>query len=326
MCSDVRIAVVGTNFISDRFMDALSECDGVSAVAVLSRREETGRAFADKYAIPKIYCDLDALLADSDIDALYVASPTLCHEEQSCRAMLAGKHVLCEKMMSADLDGAIRMIEVSEKTGRVLLEAMRPAHDPVYDAVRAALPRLGKIRRATLEFCQYSSRYDAFLSGRVENAFNPKLKNSALADIGIYPLHAALMLFGEPETVRADSVFLSNGFEGFGMMELGYSDMIANITYSKISDSVNPSIIEGELGSLTVNKISAPTELVLHLRGAAPEVLDIAPFRNNMVCEIRAFRDMIRGQGDCRPYLATTLLAQRIVDQVYRTSHISDKF
>lgn len=318
--SDMNIAVIGTNFISDSFCLAVKKVRGVNVLAVYSRTNDRGRGFAERHGIPRAFCDLDTMLSDKDIDAVYVASPIFVHADQVVRAMRSGKHVLCEKMMAATLDEFYEMKSVSEKYRKVLLEAMRPAHDPLWRAVRESLPKIGKIRRASLEFCQYSSRYDKFKAGTVENAFNPKIKNSALSDIGIYPLSMALSLFGEPESLDSRSVFLENGFEGEGALTLGYPDKLVTVTYSKISDGVTPSVIEGEDGSIIINKVSAPTSVTLKLRGEAPHLIAKAATEENMHHEITSFRDMCEGIRDHKPYLDVTELQQKIVDASYKLS------
>ena len=316
----MNIAVIGTNFISDNFCTATRLCDNVNVLAVYSRTRERGEEFASRWGIPRTYSDLSSMLADGDIDAVYVASPIYAHREQSIRAMESGKHVLCEKMMAGTLEDFYAMKEASEKCGRVLLEAMRPAHDPLIDAVRENLPKIGKIRRASLEFCQYSSRYDKFKAEIVENAFDPKIKNSALSDIGIYPLYLALSLFGEPRSLASRSVFLENGFEGEGILTLDYDDKLVSVTYSKIFGGALPSVIEGEGGSIIINKISAPTEITLRLRGEEPRRIGFAETEENMHYEIRAFRDACEGRLDHKPYLAITEMQQKIVDLSYKMS------
>ncbi len=323
--SDMNIAVIGTNFISDDFCDAALAVDGVKVNAVYSRTPERGFDFSRKHGIERVYTDYSEMLSDKDIDAVYIASPIFAHAQQSVRAIRAGKHVLCEKMMAATLDEFYEMKSASEKYGRVLLEAMRPAHDPLWRAVKENLPRIGKIRRASLEFCQYSSRYDKFKSGEVLNAFDPKIKNSALSDIGIYPLFAVLHLFGEPKSLDSRSVFLENGFEGAGVLTLGYPETLVTVTYSKIFGGSLPSVIEGEDGSIIINKISAPTEITLKLRGKAPELIARAESEKNMRYEIEAFRDMCEGRCDHKPYLEVTELQQKIVDKSYRLTG-ADKF
>ena len=319
----VSVCIVGTNFISDWFAEAAKFTDGVVLGAVYSRKYETGKAFADKHGIKRVYTDYGEMLRDTEISAVYVASPTFCHCEHSLRALRAGKHVLCEKMISVSHDELSLMIDAAKENGVVLLEAMRQDFDPSAALIREYIPRLGAIRRATLEYCQYSSRYDRFKGGTVLNAFDPYMKNSALADIGIYPLHTCVSLFGEPKKIASSSVFLDNGFEGAGTAVLSYDGMTATVIYSKITDSVNPSVIEGELGSLTFDKINAPKSIVYHPRGGDAVRLDYTSVEHNMVYEIQAFRDMIAGGLDHEKYLRVSEITMRCVDKIYECSGIS---
>lgn len=325
MSGKIRFATVGTNFISDRFAEALALSDGAELAAVYSRKFDTGAAFAQKYGVKTVYTDYMTLLGDEGIDAVYIASPNVCHSEQASLALESGKHVLCEKAIASDLPGFLRQRRAQERSGRVLLEAMRPDFDPALEVIRSAMSRIGRIRRVKLEYCQYSSRYDRFKRGEVLNAFDPKLKNSALADIGIYPLHACIALFGAPSAVDAHSLFLDNGFEGMGNIYLSYSGMSANIIYSKITDSVNPSVIEGEDGSVTFDKINSPSKIILHMRGAEPAVLDYSPVPNNMIYEIDAFCKAIGGELDFGRYLDISEETLRIIDAAYRMTG-ADKY
>ena len=309
----LKIGIIGTNFISDRFCEAAALVADVKVLAVYSRKAETGEVFAKKHGIKNVFDSLDALLS-SDIDAVYVASPNFMHKEQSIRALRAGKHVLCEKMMANTARDVEEMIAVARESGRVLLEAMRPDFDKSFEVVKSALSRLGKVRRSHLEFCQYSSRYDKFKAGEMTNAFDPGIANSALADIGIYPLHFAVALFGEPSEISASAVILENGFEGMGVVTMNYTDSLAEIVYSKITDSKTPSVIEGEHGSLIIDKISAPGKLTLLLRDGTEEILDFTPVKNNMVYEIEAFARMTEGKLSPDKYLSYTLASVRLVN------------
>ncbi len=322
----MNFLVIGTNFISDRFVNAAGLTRDVSVTAVYSRTAESGSAFAARHGIATVYTDLATALADRNIDAVYVASPTVCHAEHTVMSLEAGKHVLCEKLMGAELADFVKMRDCAEKSGKILLEAMRPVHDPFFDTVRESLPKLGKITHATLEFCQYSSRYDAFLAGKLTNAFDPKMKNTALADIGVYPLNVALMLFGEPSGVSAHSTFLHNGFEGEGSITLDYGELHVDIIYSKLRNSTSPSVIVGEHGTLTIDKMNAPTHLVFCKNGTPP--VDISPkiSENNMVYEIAALRDAAAGKLNIEKYMKITENAQKIIDLIYKTSGISDRF
>ena len=313
--TEIKFGVIGTNFISDKFLDAVSKVDGVSVSGVLSRTVKSGSAFAARHGIPDVYTEIDKMLADENINAVYIASPNFLHKEHAVRALRAGKNVLCEKSIATDYSEFLEMKSAMKDSGCVLLEAMRPAHDPAILELISNIEKVGSIRRAHFEFCKYSSRYDKFKNGIIENAFDPGIKNSALHDIGIYPLWLAVKLFGEPINIQATSVRLSNGFDGAGEIVMDYGDKIATVSYSKITEGALPSYIEGENGTLLIDKISEPGLITLKMRGEKSTVLYSSDCENNMIFEISAFRDMIRGRIDNFPFIETSEALMRTVDR-----------
>ena len=294
---NLKLGIVGTNFVSDWLSDAVAVTDGIEAVAVYSRKEETGKAFAQKHSIPQVFCDFHAFLS-SGIEAVYLASPTFCHFEQAKAALERGLHVLCEKPLVMKRDECEKLFDIAKDKGVLLMEAMRPAHDPVFSLVKKSLADLGKIRRVSFEYCQYSSRYDRFLNGEVLNAFDSKISGGAVFDIGIYPLFWCVALFGKPKSVLAKSVFLENGFEGSGCLLLDYDGFTASVTYSKICDSVIPSVITGEKGSLLIHKMQSPEKILFAPRKGEVVTLDYTPAENNLVFEVADFVAAIqKGSG-----------------------------
>lgn len=320
---NLKIGIIGTNFISDDFCDAAKQTDGIELYAVYSRSSDTGTAFADRHNIPAVFTDYDDFL-DSQIDAVYVASPNFAHCAQSIKAMEHKKHVLCEKVMASNKQEALLMIECARKNQVVLLEAMRPDFDPAFEIIENTLPRIGKIRRATFEFCQYSSRYDRFKEGIVENAFNPELGNAAVSDIGVYCIHSFVRLFGAPKNIQFMSSFLENNFECSGIILMKYQDMIAEAVYSKVTVSSNPSIIQGEDGSILIDYISHPSQIELRLRegsrdpidGGIKESFSYTPVNNNMIYEIKKFISLIENNETDHKYLSYSLDTIRIIDRV----------
>ena len=313
----LNFLIIGTNFISDKFCLAAKEVFGVEVSAVYSRKLDTGKDFAQKYGISKVYTNLEEALLDKEIDAVYVASPTFLHREHSIKAMKAGKHVLCEKSIALSSSELSEMTDVSLSEKRVLIEAMRPAFDPALTVIKEALTRIGKIRRVSLEFCQYSSRYDKFKKGIVENAFNPQIGNSALSDIGVYPLWLAIELFGEPDSIASNKTYLENGFLGMGVSTLSYKDLLVTVSYSKITDGTLPSVIEGEEGSIIISKISEPGEIYLKLRGREKIKLEYTAAENNMIHEIEAFKQMTEGKLDYLPCLRVTETVMKVADKIH---------
>lgn len=316
----LRIGIIGTNFISDRLLDAAKKTAGVTVSAVYSRTEERGREFAARHGIPSIYTDISAFSASAEIDAAYIASPNLFHGEQSLLLLQNKKHVLCEKPLAKGLDECLRAKAEAEKNGCVYLEAMRPVFTPTFEKVRQYIKKIGKIRSVRFGFSQYSSRYDRFLAGEVLNAFNPALANAAVMDIGVYPIEVLVSLFGMPLSFESHSVFLHNGFEGAGHILAVYDGFDAVVSYSKINDSSLPSVIEGEAGSVIINKMNSFDTVTLKTKTCEETYRDAED--NNMVYELSAFREMTEGKRCAASYLDASLSTVRFVDAVRKKNGI----
>ena len=321
----IRFATIGTNFVTGWFLEAAAKCKELQYTGVYSRREERAREFAAEHGALAIHTDLTKLAEDPDIDAVYIASPTAFHFEQTARMLSRGKHVLCEKPLASNWNEAQRLFEIAAGHGVVLLEAMRSVYDPGFKTIEANLSRLGKIRRATFQYCQYSSRYDKFKAGIIENAFNPALSNGALMDIGVYCVHPLVRLFGMPDRVLADAVKLENGLDGAGTILAGYdSGMQAELLYSKISDSKVPCQIQGEAGSMTIGEITNPRQVTLYSRKGEPEpLLAETPGGNNMVHEVREWVRLIQEGGKKEnPHMRFSLMELKIMDEARRQTGI----
>ena len=318
----ISFGIIGTNFISEWFVLATRRTECATVSAVYSRTRERGEAFAKNNSISTVYTSLDDMLNDDTLDAIYVASPTFLHKEHTVRALRSGKHVLCEKMIAVTEGELSEMIYAARESGKILLEAMRPDFDGAVELIRGELEKIAPVRRASFDYCQYSSRYDKFKCAEVLNAFDPKMKNSALADIGIYPLHTCINLFGEPEDISSCSIFLENGFEAAGCVLMKYPDMLATINYSKITDSISPSVIEGEGGSILFDRINGTDNITVTLRTGESYKLDHKAYPNNMHLEVIAFCDMIFGKTSNEYYLGVSEKTMRCVGRIYESSGI----
>lgn len=314
----IPFGIIGTGKITRTFLEAVQSVPELTLRAVYSRSLEKAQAFGEEYGAKAFTDSLEDLAADRDVQAVYIASPNCCHCEQAIRMMDAGKHVLCEKPAASNQEEYQRMLEAARRNGVVFFEAMRPAFTPEMAMVEENLPRLGKIRQASFSFCQYSSRYDNFKNGMIENAFRPELSNGSLMDIGVYCIHWMVRLFGMPESLQASPIFLENGVDGAGAIIGTYPDMQVQLLYSKICDGHTPSEIQGENGSLLMDTVSQPQKLTLCLRGQTPEALPVTPCANNMVYEARRWaqwitrgpdRELFRVQDD-------TMTELRVLDKV----------
>lgn len=312
---DMKLGMIGTNFVSDWLAESAEKTDGITVTAIYSRSEETGAAFARKHSIGAVYTDMDEFLS-SDIDAVYIASPNALHFSQAEAAMRHSKHVLLEKPAALTEADFRKLADIAKEEGVVLLEAMRPAHDPVIREAREKLSLLGTLRHAVFEFCQYSSRYDRFKNGEIMNAFDPKLGNAAVMDIGVYAIHLCVMMLGRPDSVEADSFMLPNGMEGMGKARLKYGSMTAEIVYSKIYDSVSPSYVTGENGSVVIGKLSTGDDVFLKLRKEEAVRLGGERPENNMVYELLDFVSAVRGELDISEFTENTRTTLAVIDRI----------
>ncbi|MEC0241913.1 Gfo/Idh/MocA family oxidoreductase [Paenibacillus dokdonensis] len=292
----IRFGTIGTNWITERFLHAAQENDDFVLAAVYSRTEEKGQEFAAQFGEPKVYTDLDAMASSDEIDAVYIASPNSFHAEQAIQCMNHGKHVLCEKPLASNSDEVRKMIAAAEANHVVLMEAMKSTLMPNFRIMKENLYKIGQVRRYFAGYCQYSSRYDAFKQGTVLNAFNPDYSNGGLMDLGIYCIYPMVSLFGKPESVKAVGMMLSSGVDGEGSLVMRYPDMDAVIMYSKISDSFLPAEIQGENGTMVIDRINQPYDVKIQYRDGTVENLTQQQIHESMYYELEEFIRMI-GRG-----------------------------
>lgn len=316
----VRFGLIGTGSISDVFMEAANGVEDFKLTAVYSRSRENGEAFAKKYDADFVYTSLEELASSSEVDAVYIASPNHCHAAQSILMMNGKKHVLCEKPVASDEAEFKLMLAAAAENQVIMLEAMRPAFDPGFAKIQELLPSLGMIRQASLAFGKYSSRYNQFKEGVVMNAFNPAMSNAAVMDIGVYCIHPMIKLFGKPDSLHCNSVFLDNGMEGAGTIIAAYEAMQVVLQYSKISNNVLSSQIQGEEATMIIREIPDTKEIELRYRDGRSELFKIEKKENNMYYEIDTFIRMVQDQkaalAEVAEHNRCSLLEMQVMDEV----------
>ncbi|GIP53094.1 MULTISPECIES: Gfo/Idh/MocA family protein [Paenibacillus] len=317
----LRFGVIGTNWITERFIQAAEETEHFNLAAVYSRSEEKGKAFAAKYnSNPSVYTDLEQMVSGDVVDAVYIASPNSLHAEQAILCMNHGKHVLCEKPLASNVAETQRMIQAARDNDVLLMEAMKSTLMPNFRVITNNLYKIGRVRRYFASYCQYSSRYDAFKQGNVLNAFNPEFSNGALMDLGIYCIYPLVTLFGKPEAVQATSIMLSSGVDGEGSILMRYEDMDAVVMYSKIADSYAPAEIQGENGTLIIDKVNQPYDVKILYRDGTVEDLRQPQMQESMFYEAREFIELVEsGKRDSSVNsLANSLIVAEIMEEARR--------
>lgn len=288
----VRFGVIGTSAICERFLNAASTHENFELIAVYSRKLETAKEFGEKQGAKLFFDNIENFAKCKDIDAVYIASPNAFHAEQAIVCLNNKKHVLCEKPMASNLKEVENMIKVAEKNKVLLMEAMRLTVLPNFLSVKENIHKIGKIRRYFASYCQYSSRYDKYKEGIILNAFKKELSNGALMDIGVYCIHPMVSLFGKPNDVISNGIFLDTGVDGQGTAIFTYDDFSSVIMYSKISDSKLPIEIQGEEGTIISDGIHFDNVKIVY-RDGREENIAICQRKDDMYYELDEFIKLI---------------------------------
>ena len=242
----VRWGILATGKIAVSFARDLALVDDAELVAVGSRKLESAQGFTAEHG-GRAYGSYTQLLADPDVDVVYVATPHGRHVEDVRACFAAGKHVLCEKALTLTAASARSLVDEAREARVFLCEGMWMRTNPrirsVVEAVNAGA--VGPVRqvRADLGFVP---PYDPD-----SRLWDPGLGASALLDVGIYPLTFAWLVLGAPSTVSAAGVLSDRGIDVNGGATLTYPDgAVASITWTQTSWSDNRACVSGPDGRI----------------------------------------------------------------------------
>lgn len=262
----MKIATIGTGSIVDAFLSAAQQVEGITTVAMYSRKESTALPLAQKYNISKIYTELEALLADPSIDIVYVASPNSLHFDHAYLALQHGKHVICEKPFTSTTVELEILTQYAKQHNLMLFEAITTIHLPNYKLIKEQLNKLGSIKFVQCNYSQYSRKYDELLAGGTPNVFNPKFSGGALSDINIYNIHFVMNMFGKPTHIHYTANKHENGIDTSGVAVLTYPNFIASCVGCKDTKSENFVLIQGENGYIHVlNGANGCAKVLVHV-------------------------------------------------------------
>ncbi|MGL6312261.1 Gfo/Idh/MocA family protein [Vibrio sp. WXL103] len=312
----IRLAVIGTNWISDRFVAAALKSGEYTLFAVYSRKLASAKQFGQKYAANYYFDCLESLAASAEVDAVYIASPNSLHASQAMIMMRGGKHVMVEKPMASNVRQVEQMFEVAKAHNVVLFEAYMAPFTPNFQVAKQAVESIGTVRLAHLSYCQYSSRYQKYLDGENPNTFNPEFSNGSIMDIGYYCVGAAVELFGAPDTIHASAHRLDSGVDGSGNVILSYPQFNVVLSHSKTCDAQTPSEIQGESGSVLIEMVSFGRRVERIRRGGEREDLTVAQDDNPMLYEAQVFAHQVTNNKMTTEYIERSLLVARVITDI----------
>lgn len=315
----MKLAILGTGKIVEEVLPVLKEINGIELSAILStpRSIEKAEKLAELYAISQASSDYDSILANPDVDTVYVALPNHLHYDYAKKALLAGKHVICEKPFTLTLAEFEDLAKIAEQKNRILLEAITNQYLGNFASIKSNLAKLGDIKIVECNYSQYSSRYDAFKRGEIAPAFDPAKGGGALRDLNIYNIHLVVGLFGKPERVQ----YLANmerGVDTSGILIMDYGNFKAACIGAKDCSADIKSTIQGNKGSIAVlGPTNSMPELLLSLNGQSMTMINENSLNHRMHDEFVAFQAIIEHEDMTATKLALdhSHLVMEVLDQ-----------
>lgn len=249
---EIRLGTIGSGVIVHSILDAVKVTDGIVCSAVYSRTKEKGQALAAEYGVNQVYTDMDEMLADENVNFIYIASPNILHYEQAKKALLAGKNVICEKPFSSKVEQARELVAIAKERHLFLVDAVPTAFLPNFEILKRNLSKIGRIKLVMGNYSQYSSRYDLLKKGEVPNVFNPEYAGGCLMDINFYNVYLNVALFGKPQKAVYYPNIYGNLVDTSGVLIMCYDGFVSESAGAKDTWGINFMQIEGEDGYIYI--------------------------------------------------------------------------
>ncbi|EDH3594522.1 gfo/Idh/MocA family oxidoreductase [Listeria monocytogenes] len=302
----MKLGIMGTNWITDSFIEGAINSGEWNLTAVYSRTEEKARAFGEKYGELTYFTDIEEMGKSDALDAVYIASPNALHYQHAVSLLKNKKHVIVEKPIFSTVAELEHAHQIARENNVFLFEAARHIQEPNFKRLQENIEKVGTIHGATLAYMKYSSRYDQVLNGEEPNIFSLKFSGGSIVDLGVYPLYSAITLFGEPVKATYFATKLPTGVDGLGPIILEYPTFNITIIQGKNSQSFLPSEIYGQKGTLIVDLLTGIEKITFYDNATKEETELAGPVvANDMQFEAAEFARIIeQSDRDTYEYLA----------------------
>ena len=256
----LRIGIVGAGWIAEKAAITLNGLDSCEAYAIASRSLEKATAFAEKWKMRKAYGSYAELIADKDVDLVYVATPHSHHYDVTRQALMAGKPCLVEKAFMANYRQAKAIVDLSRERKVFLAEAIWTRYQPVVKMMRDLIDsgRIGTPRLVTATL--------GYSMGDKPRIMRPDLCGGALLDLGVYALNFVRMFFdADIVSMESQCVKSQTGMDLTNAMSLVLSDgVLCNLQSSAACVGDNIGVIAGTEGNLIIDNINNPQQITVN--------------------------------------------------------------
>ena len=312
----VKWGILSTAKINGAVIPPAHASKKVDLVAVASRDQARAKEFASQWEIPRPYGSYEALLADEEIEAVYISLPNNLHCEWSIRAVQAGKHVLCEKPMGRRGSEVEEAFDAAERAGRILSEAFMYRHNPQTKRLRQLLDggAIGDLRvvRACFSFALFDES---------NIRLRPDLEGGSLMDVGCYCVNGSRLLAGEPELAFGQQFVGPSGTDWVFTGSLRFSGDVFGLfdcgTALPLRDELEAI---GEEGSIFLDDPWHARAPVIEVRrDGGAERIELEP-TDSYRLELENVSDAIRGEAEPLLGRADAVANARAIEALYASA------
>ena len=294
---DINWAVIGVGVIANEMANALIK-NNRNIYSVANRTQKKAIDFANKYNIKKVYDNIDDVFTDSNVDAIYIATPHNTHLHFIKKAIENNKHVLVEKSITLNSDELNEVIELANKKNVIIAEAMTIYHMPLYKKLNEILAsnKLGKVNLITMNFGSFKE-YD--MNNRF---FNMNLAGGAMLDIGVYALSFIRYFFiSNPNKLLSQVMKAKTGVdEQSGLLLTNKEGQMATVMLSLHSKQPKRAMISCEKGYIEVMEYPRATKATItYVDGSNVEVINEGDTSNALLYELLDMEKAIKEKKNC---------------------------
>ncbi len=314
MAKNFKVAIMGAGNIAGQMAAAVNGLKeyGVEAYAVGSRDLEKAREFAEKWKFGKAYGSYEELVADAEIDLIYIATPHAMHYENALLCIEYGRNILVEKAFTANADQTKEVIALARQKNVFVAEAIWTRYMPAVQMIREVVEsgRIGEVDSVEADFSVPISR--------VKRLHDPALAGGALLDLGVYTLTFASMFLGDDvASTKSRCIKYETGVDATAHIELTYRDgRQAFLRTSMVSGSANEGKINGSRGYIHVDNLNSLEKYQVYDKdGQLVETVVPPQIVNGYEYEVLACKKALEaGMPECEemPHAETILMMEQM--------------
>lgn len=322
----MKLGIVGAGLIVNTLLEFIHELD-IELVAICATPSSIDKLnkLKNEHGFKYVYTDIDELLKNEEIDTVYLGVNNQLHYLFGKKVLMADKHLIMEKPFTSNYQQALNLVSIARERNLMIFEAISTIHNPNFIEIKKLVNNLGEIKIVSVNYTQYSSRYDKFKNGEILPAFDVNKSGGALMDLNIYNIHFVLGLFGPPKDVH----YIANiekGIDTSGILTMEYDGFKVVSIAAKDCAAPYTNCIQGNLGCIYTNSpLYTLTDFNYQLNKQDSVHYNLAGKSHRMKHEFVSFLDMFNNKDFTKmnEYLNHSLEVMKVISKAREDINLS---